>query len=225
MTDYISDIIDIIENYTDEVEYNDLTKFNNYVYENLIFVHPNFDKELFGKTMNKLLKPIYKIDYERFIPINNMKEIIIPDNYKKLVDQVDYIANLPQPEQRTEEWFKMRENMLTASTAAQVIEKNPYPNQTPEDLILEKVFGKEFLDNKYVHHGKKYEEVATQIYENIYNVKVNEYGLVPHGKYSYIGASPDGIATYKTLDNNFSEMIGRMLEIKCPYSRKIKNKW
>ena len=113
--------------------------------------------------------------------------------------------------------------MLTASTAAQVIGKNPYKDQSPEHLILEKVFGKEFIDNAYVHHGKKYEEVATKIYENIYNVKVDEYGLVPHGKYNYIGASPDGIATYKTLDNNFSDMIGRMLEIKCPYTRKIKH--
>ena len=140
------------------------------------------------------------------------------------MDQVEYIANLPQPEQRTEEWFKMRENMLTASTAAQIIGKNPYPNQTPEDLIKEKIFGKEFLDNDFVHHGKKYEEIATKIYENIYNVKVDEYGLVPHSKYSFIGASPDGIATYKSLDNNFSDMVGRMLEIKCPYKRKIKTK-
>ena len=224
MTDYINEIISIIENYEDEYEYENIKELNNYVYENLLFIYPDFDKEIFKKTMNKLLKPIYKIDYDRFIPKINLDEIEIPEDYKNLVDHVDYIANLPQPEQRTEEWFKMRDNMLTASTAAQIIGKNPYRNQKPEDLIIEKVFGKEFLDNDYVHHGKKYEEVATMIYENIYNVKVNEYGLVPHSKYNFIGASPDGIATFKTLDNNFSDMIGRMLEIKCPYSRKIKTK-
>ena len=174
--------------------------------------------------MNKILKPIYIIDYDRIIKENNLNDIIIPEEYKDLVKKVNYIANLPQPEQRTEEWFKMRENMLTASTAAQIIGKNPYPNNTPEDLIKEKVFGKIFEDNDYVHHGKKYEEIATKIYENIYNVQVEEYGLIPHPKYDYIGASPDGIATHKTLDNNFSDMIGRMLEIKCPYKRKIKTK-
>ena len=117
------------------------------------------------------------------------------------------MRNIPQPEQRTEEWFKMREDMLTASTAAQIIGKNPYPKQKPEDLIIEKVFGKEFIDNEYVHHGKKYEEIATMIYENIYNIKVNEYGLIPHPDYNFLGASPDGIATYKTLDNKFSNIF------------------
>jgi len=224
MSSYIDDIKDIIENLDQTYDYDNIKELNNYVYENLLFIHPEFDKELFKKTMNKLLKLTYVIDTDRYIPVCNLDEIKIPDVQKKLVEHVEYIANLPQPEQRTEEWFKMRENMLTASTAAQIIGKNPYPNQKPEDLIMEKVFGKEFIDNKFVHHGKKYEEIATMIYENIYNVKVDEYGLVPHPDYNYIGASPDGIATYKTLDNNFSDMIGRMLEIKCPYTRKIKIK-
>ena len=54
---------------------------------------------------------------------------------------------------------------------------------------------------------------------------VEEYGLIPHlpePRISYIGASPDGIASHYTLDNQFSEMVGRMLEIKCPFSRNIK---
>jgi len=37
-----------------------------------------------------------------------------------------------------------------------------------------------------------------------------------------LGASPDGIASRFTLTNEFSEMVGTMLEIKCPYSRTIK---
>jgi len=224
MTDYIKDIISIVENLDDDYEYDNIKELNNYVYDNLIFIYPEFNKELFKKTMNKLLKLKYVIDRNRFIPIHNLDKIEIPENQNELVEHVEYIANLPQPEQRTEEWFKMRENMLTASTAAQIIGKNPYPKQKPEDLILEKVFGKEFIDNEYVHHGKKYEEIATMIYENIYNIKVNEYGLIPHPDYKFLGASPDGIATYKTLDNKFSNMIGRMLEIKCPYTRKIKVK-
>lgn len=224
MSSYIDDIKDIIENLDQTYDYDNIKQLNNYVYENLLFIHPEFDKDIFKKTMNKLLKLTYIIDTDRYIPICNLDKINIPEDQKELVEHVEYIANLPQPEQRTEEWFKMRENMLTASTAAQIIGKNPYPNQKPDDLIMEKVFGKEFIDNEYVHHGKKYEEVATMIYENIYNVKVDEYGLVPHPDYNYIGASPDGIATYKTLNNNFSPMIGRMLEIKCPYTRKIKTK-
>ena len=70
--------------------------------------------------------------------IYNKNNILIPEEYKQLVDHVNFIANLPQPEQRTEEWFAMRKNMITASCAAQVIGENPYPRQTPDDLILDK---------------------------------------------------------------------------------------
>jgi hypothetical protein len=36
-----------------------------------------------------------------------------------------------------------------------------------------------------------------------------------------LGASPDGICSCSTLDNKFSPMLGRMLEIKCTTSRHI----
>ena len=58
--------------------------------------------------------------------------------------------------------------------------------------------------------GIKYEDVAILIYENIYNTTINEFGLMTNEKYINLGASPDGIS-----EN------GIMLEIKCPYSRKI----
>ena len=48
------------------------------------------------------------------------------------------------------------------------------------------------------------------MYEQIKNVKVHEFGCLPHPNYDYLAASPDGI----TDD-------GVMLEIKCPYSRQI----
>jgi len=225
MSNYINDMILIIKEVNTKFEYNEIKELYNYVYEILTFLYPDFCKKLFIDTMNKLLKPIYVIDYDReLIPVN-LNDIKIPDKFKKLVNHVNDISKLPQPEQRSPEWFKLRENMITASSSGQALGKCPYRGSKPEDLILEKVFGKTFLDNEYVHHGKKYEEIATKIYECIYNVYIKEYGLIPHmDNISFLGASPDGIATYKTLDNNFSNMIGRMLEIKCPYSRKIKTK-
>ena len=42
------------------------------------------------------------------------------------------------------------------------------------------------------------------------DLKVNEFGLIQHEKYSFLGASPDGICKN-----------GIMLEIKCPFTRKI----
>ena len=59
MTDYISDIINIIENYKDDedtvIEYDDILDLNNYIYENLKFVYTDFDIDIFKNTMNKLL--------------------------------------------------------------------------------------------------------------------------------------------------------------------------
>lgn len=223
---FLKNIIkDLCSNNT--IIYDDYQSIKEYIKNTfeLTFDNPNY--ELLEYNLPKLLKIKYELNdnFDGKI-IYHKNNIVIPDDYKKLTDHVDFIANLPQPEQRTEEWFNMRKNMITASCAAQVIGENPYPRQKPEDLILDKLnMGEPFTDNKFVHHGKKYEEVATKIYENIYDIHVDEYGLVPHiaiPKISFLGASPDGIASKYTLSNKFSPMIGRMLEIKCPYVRKIK---
>ena len=218
-------INDILNN--NEVKYENINDFKKIIIDTMKIIYDDINIELIEYNFFKFLKCTFKLNenFEGKI-IYKKSDLIIPQDYKKLVDHVEYIANLPQPEQRTKEWFDMRKNMITASCAAQAIDENPYRNQTSDYLILDKIgLGEKFQDNKFVHHGKKYEEIATKIYENIYDVKVNEYGLIPHlgtPKISYIGASPDGIASSYKLDNSFSEMIGRMLEIKCPLTRTIK---
>jgi hypothetical protein len=53
---------------------------------------------------------------------------------------------------------------------------------------------------------------------------LKEYGIIQHDQYSFLGASPDGICSVYTLDKKLSLLVGRMLEIKCPASRKIEIK-
>lgn len=141
--------------------------------------------------------------------------------YKMREKQIDILKKIPQFEQKSEEWFKQRDEMITASDIGSVLDINHYE---PRYKIVLKKCGKglEYKDNIFVHHGKKYEEIATKIYEYRYNIKVDEYGLIPHPTISYIGASPDGICSKYTLDGKLSKMIGRMLEIKCPLRREIK---
>lgn len=146
--------------------------------------------------------------------------IQVPEEYVSRWKQYNCLLNIPQPAQRTTEWFETRNNMITASSSAQAIGESKYDK--PDKLILEKIgYGEKFKENKYVYHGKKYEKIATMIYEHIYNVKVGEFGLIPHPTISFLGASPDGIAMNSTLSGEFSPMVGRMLEIKCPLSRTI----
>jgi|SaaInlStandDraft_6_1057023.scaffolds.fasta_scaffold00811_17 putative phage-type endonuclease len=164
-------------------------------------------------------------NYDNIYNINEVEnnKIKVQKEYKKYEDQFQKLYAKPQPEQRTQEWFDYRYNRITASDMATAIDLNPY--ESIESFICKKCNPNfPFLDNEYVFHGKKYEQIATQLYEHIYNIKVTEFGCVPSDKYLFLGASPDGICSKATLDNNFSPMIGTMLEIKCPKTRKIISK-
>ena len=78
--------------------------------------------------------------------------------------------------------------------------------------------------NKNLYHpcewGVRFEQCSIDLYEYINNTKIQEFGCMVHPKYSYIGASPDGI----NADKNNTELYGRMLEIKNPFSREINGK-
>ena len=143
--------------------------------------------------------------------------------FRRLYEQYNYLFTLPQPVQKSKEWFEMRNNMITASNCGTVIGECKYA--TIKSLLLDKIgLGEKFKENKFVYHGKKYEKIAILIYEIIYNTKVGEFGLIQHPTIPYLGASPDGISMSLTLDGKMNPMIGRMLEIKCPPAREIINK-
>lgn len=144
----------------------------------------------------------------------------VPDEYKELDDHFNRLKNLPQPAQRSKEWYDYRYNRITASDTAAAIDLNPY--EPVESFILKKCDPNfPFRDNDTVFHGKKYEPIATLIYEHIYNTRVFEFGALPSDTLPFLGASPDGICSKYTLDNKFSERLGTMLEIKCPVTREI----
>jgi len=175
----------------------------------------------------KLFKIKYKLIIDDIIDSKCVRDcdfmfdkIKIPNEYKKLQEHFNKLKNLPQPEQRTTEWFDYRHNRITASDTASAIDLNPY--EPVESFILKKCDpNHKFLDNENVYHGKKYEPIATSIYEYIYNNKVIEFGALPSERYNILGASPDGICSSSTLDYKFSPLLGRMLEIKCVVQRKI----
>lgn len=138
----------------------------------------------------------------------------IPKEFKALEEHFQKLKNLPQPEQRTKAWFDYRHNRITASDTAAAIDENPY--EPVESFILKKCDPEhQFLDNANVYHGKKFEQIATLIYGEIYNSDVVEFGALPSEHHALLGASPDGICSSKTLNNKFSNRLGTMLEIKC----------
>ena len=96
-----------------------------------------------------------------------------------------------------------------------------FKNETTRNQLIYEKCGprKEFNKpsiNSPMHWGQKYEPVSILYYEKIYKTKISDFGLIPHNKYSFLAASPDGINTDK---NNY--LFGRMLEIKNVVSREI----
>lgn len=139
----------------------------------------------------------------------NLRNPYAPLDWTSPPGYIDELKRLFQPEQRSPEWYAFRKERLTASDIATVLGKNHY--STPKDILLKKCgFEKPFYMSPPCAHGVKYEPIATEIYERRQKMKVHEFGCIAHPKYSFIGASPDGICPN-----------GVMLEIKNPYSRKI----
>lgn len=136
-------------------------------------------------------------------------------NKERVLEQLEYLKHLTLPEQRSPEWYAMRENVLTASSLADALGKGHF--NTKESLLIDKTSKekKPFFTNDIIQWGVKYEPIATAFYEHTHNLTIVEFGLVPHPTFPIFGASPDGICD----TDSPPPMIGRMLEIKCPPKR------
>jgi putative phage-type endonuclease len=243
MTDKIMNLVTKIQEFAEELKLNLVVSDELNIFKNKCI--EKFSSDLSKIIINKktqniiideILKRIFNMNYtfNKFISFDNginsfreldnlisCKDIKVPKEFKELEKQYNYLKNTPQPIQRSTEWFNYRRCRITASDTAAAIDMNPY--EPIESFILKKCDPEfPFQDNQTVFHGRKYEPVATLIYEHIYNSRVDEFGVLPSDKYPFLGASPDGICSKYTLDNKFSNRLGTMLEIKCPVTREIK---
>jgi putative phage-type endonuclease len=185
--------------------------------------------------MNELLEEAFNIFITTFYPERSNNQdpntvILETETTTNVVDQdlkeqkIIGLREIPQPVQRTPEWYQFRWNLITASNAWKAFESQSTINQ----LIYEKCQPiKKFDDNcdedvklvntnTSLHWGQKFEPLSVLIYEHKYNTKVEDFGCIQHPTYKFIGASPDGINIDKNCDR-----YGRMLEIKNVVSRDI----
>ena len=166
-----------------------------------------YDVNLLDNTKRYTVHTIAKNVYKH---VNELK-LIYEKRKRKLIE----LKKLKLPDQRTPEWYDMRKKRLTASSLASAIGKDHFTSR--DELILSKIEPKPYESNPITEWGVKYEDVAIMFYEELYNVKVLDFGLVPHPEFDAFGASPDGICD----DTGNLEYIGRMVEIKCPPKRKF----
>jgi putative phage-type endonuclease len=177
------------------------------------------------EDLNDLLEIAFEIYFSIFsIHRSTSLDYNFTTNTKKkeLQDKIDYLKSKPQPTQRTEEWYKFRYNLITASNAYKAFESQSMMNQLIYEKCLPlKVFDSELSKsmvntNTTLHWGQKYEPLSVLIYEEMYKTKIDDFGCIQHNKYSFLGASPDGINV-----DQLSERFGRMLEIKNIVNREI----
>jgi putative phage-type endonuclease len=145
--------------------------------------------------------------------INQLCEKYKSCQYRK--QQLQVLKQLKLPEQRSPEWYEMRKDKLTASSMASALGKCHFTSRN--ELLLDKIIEKPYVANPITEHGVKYEDVAIQFYEELYNTKIVDFGMIPHPEFEAFGASPDGICD----DTGNDEYVGRMVEIKCPPKRKF----
>jgi len=211
--------------------------------------------------MEDVIQEAIELFYETIMPMRSHNESIIlnaltQEQQTRMMQQIKYLQSIPQPEQRTPEWYAFRHTLITASNAYKAFENestrnqliwekcqplavansnpttsalhcnndaiiNPYPN-TDNKIINITPTQNNFTSfaqvnvNTPMHHGQKYEPVSVMIYEDMYNTKVGEFGCIRDRKYSFLGASPDGINIDPT-----NPRFGRMLEIKNVTTREI----
>jgi hypothetical protein len=127
-----------------------------------------------------------------------------------------------QQGQRTTEWYAEAATMLTASEFADiftsplsrgrlVMKKAVPPPIGPRPLACKTA------DMNALSWGIRFEPVAKQILEKEWGAVIGECGRLYHPTRDRLAASPDGFIT----DSDDKTHVGRLLEIKCPISRKI----
>jgi len=181
--------------------------------------------------MNDLLEDAFQIFVTIFYPDKSLDSKDADFEYKHTEEENDIIGqkiqrlrDIPQPDQRTPEWYSFRWNLITASNAWKALESQATINQLiyekcqplKSSNAMEEEEVKMVNTNTPLHWGQKYEPITVQIYERDHNTTVEDFGCIQHDTYKFLGASPDGI-----IVNKESDRYGRMLEIKNVVSREI----
>jgi putative phage-type endonuclease len=201
----IEDITNVFHDYwvdCDMCDDDDYDEVANIV-ENLLDVYLDFSKI-----------PRRSVSYHCMIETTNK-------NMVDISNQIDVLKQLPQPKQKTKEWYEFRYNLITASNIWKALSSESQRNS----LIYEKCKPFDAFKSNIsmsntesaFHWGIKYEPLTVMVYEHMYKTKIDDFGCIQHNEYDFIGASPDGI----NIDPSNNERFGRMLEIKNIVNREI----
>lgn len=200
----------------------DMTHLVDQIISKYMTDHESWDKFDAPKMSTVLNKKLVKTVLDVCSKVQGSRNMLSERNVQQRIDKIrkyrvtlKRLKDIPLIEQRTPEWYALRQSMITASDFGDALAIDKFGKKTDPNKIYEKKCGYEppiEYDNAsiFLKWGVMFEPVATSLYEHRNNTKVHEFGLVQNPRHSFLGASPDGITEG-----------GVMLEIKCPYKRVI----
>jgi len=137
----------------------------------------------------------------------------------------------PVIEQKTEPWFAARKNTISASVCGYAdaracgCDMSKETNEIKEKvgLIPKKAFS---WGSMPLRRGQQFEDMTRAFHESIHQIDAKEYGLILDRQIPNIAASPDGVVIRvpaEGINTNYlrRRLLGRMIEIKNPYSAVI----
>lgn len=149
---------------------------------------------------------------------------------------IENIFNKHQVEQRSNQWYDDMKHMITASEFSKLFDSE----RTRGLMVLSKTLDTErrattlAKPTEYINAmdwGVRFEPVVRNYLETEWNCKIYESGRLKHATNSRLGASPDGIIIECSgpdgiieCSDSDSDKYGRLVEIKCPYSREVGKK-
>jgi putative phage-type endonuclease len=200
-----------------ELVYTSVKDLMTIQFKHLFFHLDDFDLSLY---LDNSIHLAFKLFFTHVAPRRSFKNTFIRKrpNVVAMKAKIDYLLSIPQPSQRTTEWYEFRHKYLTASS----IWKAFISPSTRNQLIYSKCAPLNVEKYKNVnvdsplHWGQKYEDLSLKWYEATFNTKVSDFGCIPHKELNFLAASPDGINTDPS-----SERYGRMVEVKNIVNRDI----
>ena len=221
-TDYSDDSDDYQNDIDNDIETDIEIKKDSLPEQNIQSSSNSFSKKNHNIDVNddevnfkKLMSEIPVLDKSNIKVLDSLSVKLSDNDISYYNSKIDILDSIPQPEQRSDEWYEYRNGMLTASDLGIAISKQV---GTKNALIVRKcgLSKNTSSGSAACRWGIKYEPISTEIYEKRNNIKIIDYGCIQHQSFKIFGASPDGV-----VGKNSGNLTGRMLEIKNPISREI----
>lgn len=198
------------------------------IFNRFIVIHPEratlITQNILTPGLHKWLKTLIFTAPE----VNKIMMPIVNDLMMHVEKEITRLDEIPYVEQKTQEWLRIRADMISASVSGYFDAAECGCGMSREyGQVREKSGlqpGKSIgWGSASIRHGMTFEDLSGALYNMFNGLTSKEYGILPDIKYPCIGASPDGIVIDVADRENWLSLrkLGRMREIKNPTSRLI----